>query len=153
MNRLGRRAFLALVGLLSPFGVLRGMSQRVPTAATQRISVDAFLGLSARLTGRTGLDPEIAQTYLNALLSVPAYVPLLAELSRGALSPGELTPAHVLLEREIIAAWYTGTYDIAGQRRLATHSGALMWRVLGTPAPGTCVGPTGSWSQPPRAAR
>jgi len=91
MNHLGRREFLSLVGLLSPLGLLRAMAQRVPPSATaQRISADAFLELSARLTGRTGLDPEIAQTYLNALLSVPAYVPLLAELSRGTLSPGEV---------------------------------------------------------------
>jgi len=63
MNHLGRREFPSLVGLLSPLGLLRGMAQRVPPSATaQRISADAFLELSARLTGRTGLDPEIAQT-------------------------------------------------------------------------------------------
>ena len=133
-------------------GTLRGIAQQAaPAASPQPIGVGTFITLSERLTGRTGLDAEVAQIYLNALLSAPANVALLADLSRGALPPGARTPAHVGLEQEIVVAWYTGTYHVAGEPRLATHTGALMWRAIGSSAPGTCTGPTGSWSQPPRA--
>ena len=42
-----------------------------------------------------------------------------------------------------------GTYTIDGVSRVATYAGALMWTVLGRPAPGICAGPTGFWSHPP----
>ena len=50
----------------------------------------------------------------------------------------------------IIEWWYTGAYTVGGERRLATHTGALMWAALGMPAPGTCTGSFGAWSRPPR---
>jgi len=45
---------------------------------------------------------------------------------------------------------YTGTYELGGERRLATHNSALMWDAVGIPAPGTCQGPFGAWSLAPR---
>src|SRR5262245_59182181 len=148
MAALGRRAFLLLASLFAPVARLRGAAQR-PPAPGSVISVEEFLRLSQRLVGRSRLDAQVAATYLDALLAVPANRPLLARLARE--NGPELTAAHVALERTIIEWWYTGTYTLGSERRLATHTGALMWNALGTRAPGTCApGGFGEWSRPPR---
>ena len=118
-------------------------------ARAQRISVEDFVKLSERLTGRTNLDARVATLYCNALMADAANAPLLARLVQD--SGAELTPAHIALERTIIECWYTGMYTVNGERRLATHTGALMWAAMGMPAPGTCATPFGAWSRPPRA--
>ena len=140
MASLTRRAFLILTALVAPASRLRANMQPGP------VSVDDFVRLSQRLTGRTRLDAQIAATYLTALAAVPANVPLLAELTRGAAP----TDAHVALERTIIECWYTGTCTRNGQPRLVTHTGALMWSAIGVAAPGSCAGAFGAWSRPPR---
>ena len=139
MPTLGRRAFLVVAALLSPLASLRGVAERPLLAA--------FLALSSRLTGRKDLDPAAGAAYLNALVATPQNRLLLDDLARGG--PGLPTAAHVALEQEILAAWYTGAYFVGGERRIATHAGALMWTVLGRPAPGLCAGLMGSWSTPP----
>ncbi len=104
--------------------------------------------LSQRLLERSPLDAQVGKIYFSALISDAANIPLLARLVQG---PGaDLTPAHLALERTIIECWYTGTYTVGGERRLATHTGALTWAALGMPAPGTCTGPFGAWARPPR---
>jgi hypothetical protein len=150
MSQLGRRAFLKFAGMLSPFAVLRNLASPVAGATPfAPPGLDAFLGVSVRLTGRTGLDRGLAETYLGALLANPLNRALLADLS--AAAPGTRTPAHVALEEEILTAWYTGTFEIEGRRHRATHAGALMWSALGRRAPGLCAGAGPSWSQPPPA--
>jgi hypothetical protein len=153
MGHLGRRAFLALVGLLSPLAMSRVRGQRpsTGTASSAGIDIDGFLRVSVRLTGQTALDRTLARTYLTALVSVPGNAALLAEIAHGEVA--DLNAPQAMLRREIAAAWYTGVYQADGQRRLATHNGALMWNVMGRPAPGTCAGAMGDWSKPPRQAR
>lgn len=141
MASLNRRAFLVLAALLAPGARLRAAA----------ISVDEFLRLSQRLVGRTRLDAQVAATYLDALLAVPGNIPLLAQLARSSAPGSDPTPAQLTLERTIIEWWYTGTYILKGERRLATHTGALMWDALGMPAPGTCASAFGAWSRPPRS--
>lgn len=154
MSSLNRRAFLFLAALLVPVTRLRALAERALTSTSQpaSVSVDEFLRLSERLVGRARLDPQLAATYLNALIAVPANIAPLAELARPAPSGAELTAAHAALERTIIEWWYIGTYTLDGEPRLATHTGALMWAALGIPAPGTCAGAFGGWSRPPQAA-
>ena len=120
-----RRAFLMTV-LLAPAVRLRGRAQPERTGLT----FDEFVRLSQSLVGRTNLDREVAAIYFKALMA------------DGATGP--------LLERRIIECWYTGTYPVAGGRRVATHTGALMWAALGMPAPGTCAERFGAWATPPR---
>jgi hypothetical protein len=148
MATLGRRTFLLLASLFAPAARLRAsFPQPLPQPAP--ISVDEFVRLSERLVARPQLDSRIAATYLQALLAIPANGSLLARLARENSSA--LTPAHLALERTIIEWWYTGTYTVNGERRLATHSGALMWSALSTRPPGTCAaGAFGDWSRPPR---
>jgi hypothetical protein len=121
-----RRAFLMAV-VLAPALRLRGRAQ--PERLTP--SLDDFVRLSQSLVGRTNLDREVAAIYHQALMA------------DGATGP--------VLERRIIECWYTGTYPVAGGRRVATHTGALMWAALGMPAPGTCSGRFGAWAARPPA--
>jgi len=160
MTSLSRRAFLILAALLAPAARLRAIVQ----PATVPMSVDEFLSLSQRLVGRPTLDAQLAGTYLNALLAVPGNAARLAQLARGAASPRSPErlalpdgpealadrPEALALECTIIEWWYTGAYTLAGEPRLATHTGALMWNALGMPAPGTCGSAFGAWSRPPQ---
>jgi len=140
MFPLSRRAFLAIAVV---FG-----GARASAIQAQAVSLDEFVALSARLLGRTKLDPEIAQIYLKALLDDGNSASQLAALTRG----GNPTPEQARLSVTIIEWWYTGVYSVGKERRVATHTGALMWSALGRPAPGTCAGPFGAWSRAPRAS-
>jgi hypothetical protein len=130
MRGLGRRAFIAAVALVAPMF----------RTYAQPFSVDDFLALSSRLTGRADLDRETAAVFLNNLLATPAQA---ARLAR----------PDAALEADIIVGWYTGVHSVGGKRQLVTHTSALQWRALGMPAPGTCAGPFGAWAQPPRSAQ
>jgi hypothetical protein len=103
-----------------------------------------FLTLSTRLTGKSLLDPKLASLYLTALEADPKKRGRLIDLARGRRSDPDL-------ERAIILSWYTGIYKSGKEDRLATYRDAIVWNVLGYPAPGTCGGPTGFWAQPPEA--
>ena len=129
MSSLGRRSFLATAALLTPLARLIG--------AEQPFTLDDFLALSSRLTGHSDLDRDAAGTFLEALLETPG-------------TAARLARPDAALEREIIAGWYTGVCEARGERRLFTHAGALQWRALGMPAPGTCAGRFGAWADPPR---
>lgn len=142
MNGMERRALLVLPGKL--FALLLWGRFRAE-AAVEPVSLSEFLNLSTRLTGRTRLDPRIARVYLSALLADTNKSSRLAELVRGR--------PHADLEHEIILAWYTGVYDTGGEKRLATHRDALMWRALGVAPPATCGGPFGFWARPPAEPR
>lgn len=144
MLQLSRRDVLRLAVVL-PFP-LRASSRQVTDPA---VSVGDFVRLSERLTGHTRLDAGVAAVYLKALMAEPANRPLLAVLVQGGPSS---EPALAALERTILEWWYTGTYLVRGEARLATHTGALMWSALGMPAPGTCAAPFGAWARPPRAS-
>jgi hypothetical protein len=136
-----RRTLFALPGRLVPLFLL---TWRRAQTAPATIGVTEFLVLSSRLTGKTGLDPKIAKAYLSAQ---PAdQLRRLAGLAYGRQS-------HPNLEREIILLWYTGTYKVGKESRLAGYREALMWKVMGTPAPGTCGGAFGFWARPPEGAR
>lgn len=112
--------------LLAPAIRLRARTQPRGLA----MSLDEFVRLSQSLVARTNLDRDVAAIYHQALMA------------DGATGP--------LLERRILECWYTGTYPVSGGRRVATHTGALMWAALGMPAPGTCAGRFGAWATPPR---
>lgn len=140
MARFSRRALLALAAMFVPAARLR--------AQTAAFSVDDFLTLSQRLIARPTLDAEVAAIYLTAFAAVPGNRARLAQLARGAGS----TPEQLTLERAIIECWYTGIYTINGERRVATHIGALMWGAIGVSAPGSCTGAFGAWARAPRTA-
>ena len=138
MTSLSRRAFLAAAALFVPAYRLRAMA----------VSLDEFMELSERLLGRKNLDREAGQVYLNALNADADNAVTLAYLVQ---MNGNPTPEQRELSTTIITWWYTGVCTFAGKERVATHTGALAWPALGMPAPGTCAGGFGAWSQPPRS--
>jgi hypothetical protein len=148
MGIMGRRPFFEVVfaGLAAASRLWQwdGMAV-VPPAQGPSIATDQFLALSTRLLGHRDLDARLARTYLDALVAVPATAALLD----GLVNVSERTADHAALERDIIETWYTGVHQVNGVRQVATHSGALVWRVLGRPAPGSCAGAAGDWAQPP----
>jgi hypothetical protein len=138
MAAMTRRALLASAMLLAPAARLRVFAAP--------ISLDQFIEVSQRLLGRSKLDREIAQMYLDAVLSNADDAITLAYLVESNNNP---TPEMKALASTIIEWWYTGVYTIKGESRLATHTGALMWSALGRPAPGTCTATFGAWSRAP----
>jgi hypothetical protein len=138
MASLTRRALLAGAMLLAPAARLRVFA--APT------SLDQFIEVSQRLLGRSKLDREIAQIYLDAVLSNPDDAVQLEYLVESNANP---TPEMKALAATIIEWWYTGVYTMKGESRIATHTGALMWSALGITAPGTCAARFGAWSNPP----
>jgi hypothetical protein len=142
MADLGRRAFLVAVALFSPLAsfdsLTLSLSKGELAQDRREFTLDDFLALSSRLTGRTNLDRAAADVLLKALRSKPGY-------------DARLARPDAALEREIIVAWYTGTYEIGAERRLFTHTGSLQWRAIGLPVPGGCAGRFGAWSQAPRS--
>ena len=144
---LTRRGLLfSTMVLLAPSMRLRAIVARSRSIAPT--SLDEFIDVSQRLLGRSKLDREIAQIYLDAVLSNADDAIALAYLVESNNNP---TPEMKALASTIIEWWYTGVYTVKGERRLATHTGALVWSALGMPAPGTCAGPFGAWSRAPVA--
>ncbi|HUQ87277.1 MAG TPA: sugar dehydrogenase complex small subunit [Vicinamibacterales bacterium] len=139
-----RSLLLSTMVLLAPSARLRAIVARSRSA--EPTSLDEFVELSQRLLGRSKLDREVAQVYLNALLADADNAIYLATLVQ---MNGNPTPEQAALSRTIIEWWYTGVYSIEFKPRLATHTGALMWSALGMSAPGTCAGEFGAWSRPP----
>lgn len=146
---LSRRVFVALLATVAAPWRARGLGVASSAAQGTDAGLDRFLALCSRLTGHPQLNPIVGRIYLDALLASPATRGLLADLLDGRGTG----PAYAALERDIVESWYTGVYDANGDRRVATHGGALVWQVLGRPAPGSCAGMTGHWSQPPGANR
>ena len=127
---LGRRAFIAALGLVTPW------FRAAPQA--QSFSLDNFLALSSRLTGYTDLDREIGAALLKNLLAAPD-------------TSARLARPDPALERDIIVAWFTGVQHVRGEARVVMHVGALQWRALGMRAPGLCAGRFGTWAKPHRS--
>jgi len=142
MAQLTRRTFLAALAVLAPARSALARQTGGP------VSRGEFMRLSQRLVGHHPLDPQTGRVYLDALLAVPDNRPRLTRLAR--MTGAAADAADVDLERTIIEWWYTGMYTIGGERRVATHTGALMWKASGTAAPGACASTFGAWSQRPR---
>jgi hypothetical protein len=113
------------------------------------VTLDEFVALSERITGHRALDRTTAGAYLDALLRSPADRVVLADLVSHARTGAVTTPAHAAMEARILESWYTGEHPVGGTAQVAAYAGALMWTVLGRPAPGSCAGESGHWSRPP----
>src|SRR5690349_13970641 len=84
----------------------------------------------------------------NALLTDAANRPVLAPLRA---KPAPRRRPRALRWSERSSSGGTPEPTVGGERRLATHTGALMWSALGTRAPGTCApGEFGEWARQPR---
>ncbi len=115
-----------------------------PLRAEAGFDVDQFLSLSARLTGVSlaDLDASAASSILAGFLSLGRG----GELSPLAAGPDATAP----LANDIVAAWYSGTYDTSAGLASFGLTHALLWNALDyTKPPGLCGGRTGYWAAPP----
>ena len=110
--------------------------------AAARVTVDQFIALSEWLTGKSGLNPDVAMTLLGGFLAT-GHGPALEQLAKKQNANGGVANA-------VVAAWYTGMYETGKGRAVATADRALMWNVLTFTKPiATCGGATGYWAFPP----
>ena len=117
----------------------------LPAGAQGTVTVDQFRALSARLTGAavSDLDATMAGKLLDGFVSM-GRGPGLALL---AADPGVSTGT---VADDIVAAWYSGTYDTPAGPAVAGFTDALLWNALDfTKPPGFCGGETGYWADPP----
>jgi hypothetical protein len=116
-----------------------------PTALFARadLTVDQFLQLSERLTGASGLDPDVAKTLLGGFVAT-GHAAALADLARSdPVSASALADA-------IVAAWYSGLYETGKGPAVSDFNGALVWNALGFTKPfANCGGEIGYWAEPP----
>lgn len=115
--------------------------------------LDDFMRLSTALTGHTGLDKELGQIYLDALLHTPHgeddLTRLFAELEEGGI-PAYVREELQAIARGLLLAWYTGHYPTMSGPKVATFTQALAWHALGyTTAPSICGGTMGHWGDKP----
>ena len=142
MPLLTRRTFLIAAVALAPAA---RVAARQPGAS---ISHDQFMRLSRRLVGNHQLDPQVGAIYRDALLAVPDNGPRLARLAR--LTSPATDSADAALAARCVDAGVPPFDDHPLERRVATHTSALMWRASGTAPPGSCASAFGAWSQRPR---
>jgi hypothetical protein len=136
-----RRSFMAgasALAMAAGFPPLAG--------AQQRVTVDQFLAISARLTqaAATDLDTTMAGKLLDGFIAMgrESGLSLLAE--DATLDVGTVAD-------DIVAAWYSGLYDAQYGPAVAGFNEALLWNALDfTKPPGTCGGETGYWSVSPQ---
>jgi len=140
MFRLSRRAFLAWVC---------AAASAPANVHASSVSLEEFLRLSRRLTGRKTLDARVAAIYLDAILAAPGNSIVLSKLVRASPGPNK-SAAELAIEESIIESWYTGIFELNGQRRVATLPDALVWDAIGVSAAGTCAGEFGAWSKAPQ---
>jgi hypothetical protein len=114
-----------------------------PLRAAVGFDVDWFLLLSARLTGVSlaDLDASAARSILAGILALGRG----GELDSLAAEPDATAP----LANDIVAAWYSGTYDTGADLASFGLTHALLWKALDyTEPPGLCGGKTGHWAAP-----
>ncbi len=139
MKRIDRRELLAGCAAVALLAAL-------PTAlaAEETLDLDSFLKLSQSVTDKEDLDPDLAERFLTAFR---------AEGKGGALAAaieGGDRDGAGSIERDLVAAWYTGLVSGEEGTRLVTYQDALIWRALPFTKPaGLCGGPMGYWADPP----
>jgi hypothetical protein len=136
------------------------------TPAPGAIGLDAFLALSAVLTGIDNLNPQVGQVYLDSLAVSQEFDVSLAELYDQAGFAANAAPPAIedlagrgLFENEstraladkIIEYWYSGVYDTPdGEQAVATFADALVWRAVRYTKPLTVCAAPGFWALAPQ---
>ena len=94
--------------------------------AQETVTVDQFRALSARLTGAAAsdLDASMAGELLDGFVSIGRGIAALGLL---AADPGLSTGP---VADDIVAAWYSGTYETPAGPAVAGFIDALLWNAL-----------------------
>lgn len=137
-----RRRALLLTGL-SVAALQWPIAARAKVATTQP-TLDDFLALSARLSGRD--ISSLSRDMGSAILDFLHQHGRLAQLSALFDDPS----SNQELAREVLTAWYCGQLPMVSQTTVIGFSQALVFSAAPfLHAPGMCGGATGYWSDPP----
>lgn len=110
--------------------------------ADPELTVDQFLALSEKLTGKQPLDAAVAAKLLGGFVAIGKGDGILG-LMRGDDIDDELSNA-------IVASWYSGLYDSGWGQAVSDFNGALVWAAMTYTKPwANCGGATGYWADPP----
>ncbi|HMN85058.1 MAG TPA: sugar dehydrogenase complex small subunit [Bauldia sp.] len=113
--------------------------------AQAAVTVEAFVGLSEKLTGAKDLDAGVAKTLLGGFLATGNGAALAAMVADEAAFT-----SHTDLANAIVAAWYSGVYETGKGEAVADFAGALVWTALDFTKPwAECGGTTGYWAEAP----
>ena len=131
--------------LLSGASLSATLAFGVSPGAQPAISVEQFRTVSARLTESDigALDSDKAKQILDGLISIGRGPGLSLLASDTQVTTGTVAD-------DIVAAWYSGTYETDLGEKLAAFNEALVWNALDFTKPfGSCGGDTGYWAEPP----
>ena len=136
--RLSRRAFAAFCSAT--------LGTAAMAASSQAVGVEAFVELSARLTGFPAgtLDRRFAAELAQALSTAGHRSALEALLANDGCADCSAT------EIEIVSAWYSGLLPQESGAIVGTLNDALVWRTVWfAQPPSVCAQ---GWEQPPETA-
>lgn len=141
MIPISRRAFILTGASLAALVLAH------PLLAGERdtLSLEEFRALSARLTSVSPADlaPDAASRLLSGFLSL-GRGPDLDHLADDPATSDDT------LATDIVAAWYSGNYQMATGLASIDLPNALLWNALDfTKSPGVCGGAMGYWGDPP----
>jgi hypothetical protein len=116
-----------------------------PGSATASPSLEAFIAMSAKLTGQPSLDDDIGKTILDAFMASGQGDVIAALIADPAPENSKSKIANA-----VVAAWYSGISPISGANQVTGFNEALVWNALSYTKPwGSCGGDAGYWSEAP----
>jgi hypothetical protein len=102
-----------------------------------------FLRWSRTATGFADLPTNAARVCMALLLRSGIDPKQLAKLEPDSYGA---TP----IEKQLLAAWYTGVFKVDGLPDMRSYQTTLMWPAIGlNPPPGICGGDPGRWASAP----
>lgn len=145
MSYMVSRRVLLRTGGLAASALALGSAVPRPTYAATAPSLNAFMTMSQKLTGRSSLDRDMGQAILDAFVTT-GQTDDLAALAADP-DPGR---SRLKIANAVLAAWYSGLSPVPGATEVTGYNEALVWDALSyTKPPGSCGGETGYWSSLP----
>lgn len=159
-----RRTLLSTTARLAVAAVVGGLGLRSAEAnESAPASLDAFMAVSTRLTGREHLDAALGARLHEALgADNPRFQSdlqaLLAIIDERRIDPLQLQrtldaeqPALAALPHRIVSAWYSGVVGDGERAQCIAFETSLMNVIVADhlSPPSYCYGPPGSWSGKP----
>lgn len=125
--------------------LLVGSKILAPVSAIASPSLEAFIAMSAKLTGQPSLDDDMGKTILDAFMASGQGDVIAALIADPAPENSKSKIANA-----VVAAWYSGISPISGANQVTGFNEALVWNALSYTKPwGSCGGDAGYWSEAP----
>ncbi|MFM9858878.1 sugar dehydrogenase complex small subunit [Pseudoxanthobacter sp. M-2] len=125
--------------------LLVGSKILAPGSAIASPSLEAFIAMSAKLTGQPSLNDDMGKTILDAFIASGQGDDIAALIADPAPENSKSKIANA-----VVAAWYSGISPLSGANQVTGFNEALVWSALSYTKPwGSCGGDAGYWSEAP----